>query len=86
MLDETIYSATGRGQAIRDWLGGDTRQPPVGIVTCRDCGGKFAYARIHDGRRFPFEPSDEGEWEISGDVARLSAGGAFVIHRCRRKL
>ena len=69
---------------MRDTHALGEKPPPVGVVVCRDCGGDFLYARIEDGRRFPFEPSDEGEWDIVKEIAKPKAGGEFAIHNCRR--
>ncbi len=61
-------------------------EPPTqqGLAICSRCGARCLDVRIEDGRRFPFEVSDDGEFEIVGDVARPRVGGEFAIHNCRR--
>ena len=64
MLDE-IYSAEGHGQAIRDWLSVGPVRSGAGLAACVHCGATFLYARIEDGRRFAFEPSDTASGKSS---------------------
>lgn len=88
MTDATdeLYTAEGHGQAIRDWLNRDEpRTKPAGVAICGNCGGKFVEARVAEGLRFIFEPSDDGEWNVSSDgLAKPVVGGEFAIHNCRR--
>jgi hypothetical protein len=59
---------------------------PPGRAKCVDCGGRdLLSVSTPDGRRVLLEPSDDGEWAIVHDMARLLPGGGFVIHDCRKR-